>query len=74
MMKNKFIKITYISNGSEWDLIVNAAEIVRLSYGFNQLEFRTPFPNGSNCVSVTQKEFDRLEKLLLEEELWQANM
>lgn len=67
-MKNKFIKITYISGGNEWDLIVSVIEIVRLSYGVNQLEFRTPFPDGSNCVSVTQKEFDRLEKLLLEEE------
>ncbi|HEM3698773.1 TPA: hypothetical protein U1C85_001853 [Streptococcus suis] len=68
MMKNKFIKITYISGGNERDLIVNVNEIARVSYGFNQLEFRTPFPNGSNCVSVTQEEFDRLEKLLLEEE------
>ncbi|MFH6719540.1 hypothetical protein [Streptococcus suis] len=67
-MKNKFIKITYISDGTEWDLIVNVNEIARLSYGFNELEFRTPLPNGSNHVSVTQKEFDRLEKLLLEEE------
>ncbi|HFI0398397.1 TPA: hypothetical protein ACGO63_000837 [Streptococcus suis] len=67
-MKNKFIKITYISGGNEWDLIANVNEIARLSYGFNQLEFRTPFPNGSNCVTVTQAEFDRLEKILLEEE------
>ncbi|HEM3179503.1 TPA: hypothetical protein U1D13_000742 [Streptococcus suis] len=67
-MKNKFIKTTYIVGGNEWDLIVNVNEIARLSYGFNQLEFRTPFPNGSNCVTVTQEEFDRLEKLLLEEE------
>lgn len=67
-VKNKIIKITYISDGTEWDLIVNVNEIARLSYGFNELEFRTPFPNGSNHVSVTQKEFDRLEKLLLEEE------
>ncbi|HFI0406043.1 TPA: hypothetical protein ACGOZ1_001917 [Streptococcus suis] len=67
-MKNKFIKITYVLDGNEWDLIVSVNEIARLSYGFNQLEFRTPFPNGSNCVSVTQKEFDRLKKLLLEVE------
>ncbi|MGJ6088499.1 hypothetical protein [Streptococcus suis] len=67
-MKNKFIKTTYIVDGNEWDLIVKVNEIARISYGFNQLEFRTPFPNGSYCVSVTQEEFDRLEKLLLEEE------
>ncbi|CYY88692.1 hypothetical protein [Streptococcus suis] len=66
-MKNKFIKTTYIVDGNEWDLIVNVNEIARLSYGFNQLEFITPFPNGLNCVTVTQEEFDRLEKILLEE-------
>ncbi|HFI0106430.1 TPA: hypothetical protein ACGOV5_001263 [Streptococcus suis] len=67
-MKNKFIKITYMAGGNEWDLIANVNEIARLSYGFNQLEFRTPFPDGSNCVSVTQEEFERLEKILLKEE------
>ncbi|NQP57751.1 hypothetical protein HO913_00180 [Streptococcus suis] len=66
-VKNKFIKTTYISDGREWDLIVNVNEIARLSYGFNQLEFKTPFPNGERHVSISQKEFDRLEKLLLEE-------
>lgn len=66
-MKDKFIKITYVSMGDEFDLIVNVSEIVRLSYGVNQLEFKTPFPGGSTHVSVTQKEFDRLEKILLEE-------
>lgn len=66
-MKNKFIKITCISTGNEWDLIVNVDEIARLYYGFNQIEFRTPFADGSHNVSVTQKDFDRLEKILLEE-------
>lgn len=64
-MPNYFIKITYVSNGSEFDLIANVNDITRLSYGFNQLEFKTPFPNGEYRVSVTQKEFDRLEKILL---------
>lgn len=67
-MNNKFIKITYIVEGHEFDLIANVNEIVRLSYGFNILEFRTPFNDGSNYLSVTQKEFDRLEKILLEVE------
>lgn len=66
-MKNKFIKITCVSMGGEWDLIVNVDEIARLSYGFNKIEFRTPFAGGSNNVSVTQKDFDRLEKFLLED-------
>lgn len=66
-MKNKFIKITFISTGNELDMIVNVNEVARLYYGFNQIEFRTPFADGSNNVSVTQKEFDRLEKILLEE-------
>lgn len=61
-----FIKITYISNGAEFDLIANLDDIARLSYGFNQLEFKTPFPNCERNVSVSQKEFDRLEKILLE--------
>lgn len=64
-MENKFIKVTYIADGHEWDVIVNKNDIARLSYGFNLLECKTPFPNGSNCVSVTQDEFNRLEKLLL---------
>ena len=64
-MENKFIKITCILAGNELDLIVNVNEIVRLYYGFNQIEFRNPFDDGSNHISVTQKEFDRLEKLLL---------
>lgn len=67
-MNNKFIKITYIVEGHEFDLIANVNEIVRLAYGFNILEFRTPFNDGSNYLSVTQKEFDRLEKILLEVE------
>ncbi|CNE57908.1 TPA: hypothetical protein ACGVCM_001397 [Streptococcus agalactiae] len=60
-----FIKITCISNGSEFDLIASKNNIARLVYGFNQLEFTTPFPNGEYHVSVTQKEFERLESLLL---------
>lgn len=64
-MPNDFIKITYISNGTEWDLIANVNDIARLSYGFNQLEFKAPFPNGEHRVSITQKEFERLEKILL---------
>lgn len=63
-MPNDFIKITYVSNGSEFDLIANVNDIARLSYGFNQLEFKTPFPNGERHVSISQKEFDRLEKIL----------
>lgn len=67
-MKNQFIKITYItSDGCEWDLIVNVNEISRLLYGFNQIDFRTPFPSGLNYVNVTPQEFNRLEKILLEE-------
>lgn len=50
-MNNKFIKITYIVEGHEFDLIANVNEIVRLSYGFNILEFRTPLNNGSNYLS-----------------------
>lgn len=65
-MDNNFLKITYISNGSEFDLIANINEIARLSYGFNQLEFKTPFPNGERNVPLSQKEFDRVEKILLE--------
>lgn len=65
-MDNIFLKITYISNSSEFDLIANTNDIARLSYGFNQLEFKTPFPNGERHVSLTQKEFDRVEKILLE--------
>lgn len=65
-MKNQFIKITHISDGCEWDLIVNVNEIAKLLYGFNQIEFKTPFPNGSNYVNVSPKEFNRLEKMLLE--------
>ena len=64
-MKNKFIKVTCITNGHEWDVIINDSDIARLSYGLNLLECKTPFQNGSHCVSVTQDEFDRLEKLLL---------
>lgn len=64
-MENKFIKVTCITNGHEWDVIVNRSDIARLTYGLNLLECKTPFPNGSNCVSVTQDEFNRLEKLLL---------
>ena len=64
-MKNKFIKVTCITDGNEWDVIINKSDIARLSYGFNLLECRTTFPNGSHCASVTQDEFDRLEKILL---------
>ena len=64
-MENKFIKTTCITNGHEWDVIINESDIARLSYGLNLLECKTPFPNGSHCASVTQDEFARLEKLLL---------
>ena len=68
-MKNQFIKITYITlDGCEWDLIVNVNEIARLLYGCNHIEFRTPFQNGFNYVNVSPQEFNRLEKILLEEE------
>lgn len=65
---NSFIKVTYLLNDHEFDLIVNLDNIARLSYGFNQLEFKTPFPNGERNVFVSQNEFDRLEKILLEAE------
>lgn len=65
-MDNNFLKITYISNGSEFDLIANINEIARLSCGFNQIEFKTPFPNGERNVPISQKEFDRVEKILLD--------
>ena len=64
-MENKFIKVTCITDGHEWDVIVNINDIARLSYDINQLECKTPFPNGSHCAFVSQNEFDRLEKLLL---------
>ncbi|VDC41823.1 hypothetical protein FMV2238Y02_02620 [Streptococcus canis] len=66
-MESDFIKVTYIDQGNEFDLIVNINDIARLSYGFNQLEFKTPFPNGERNVSITQAEFKRLEKLFLTE-------
>lgn len=65
-MENNFIKITFMERGHELDVIVNVNDIARLSYGFNMLECKTPFPNGRNCVSLSQKEFDRVEKILLE--------
>ena len=64
-MENDFIKVSCITDGHEWDVIINKNDIARLSYGFNLLECRTKFPNGSHCASVIQNEFDRLEKLLL---------
>lgn len=63
-MPSNFIKISYIENGTEFDLIANIDDIARLSYGMNQLEFKTPFPNGERNVTLTQKEFDRLERIL----------
>ena len=64
-MKNKFIKITCVTMGAEFDLLVNVNEIIRLTYDVNRIEFKTPFPGGSTHIGVTQKEFDRLEKFLL---------
>lgn len=64
-MKGMFTKITYITQGHEFDLIVNVNDIARLSYGFNQIGFKTQFPDGLREVTVTQSEFERLEKLLL---------
>lgn len=63
-MENQFIKVTCITDGHEWDVIINKNDIARLSYGFNLLECKTPFPNGERHVSISQKEFDRLEKIL----------
>ncbi len=66
-MKNQFIKMTFIEKGHEFDVIVNKNDIARLSYGFNKLECKTPFPNGRRySISLSQKEFDRVEKILLE--------
>ena len=69
-MENKFIKVTCITNGHEWDVIINENDIARLTYGVNIIECKTPFQNGSHCASVTQGEFNKLEKLLLGGDLW----
>ncbi|HEL2343254.1 TPA: hypothetical protein U0J94_001559 [Streptococcus suis] len=43
--------------------------VMTILYMVYQLGYKiAQLPNGLNHVSVTQKEFDRLEKLLLEEE------
>lgn len=60
----KFIKLTYLDSGQEWEVIVNTDEIARLSYGFNFLELKTPFPNGTHSITLSEAEFDRVTKLL----------
>lgn len=60
----KFIKITYMLQGEEFDLLVNVNDIARLSYGFCAIEFRTPLGNGLRLLSLSEKEFDRVEKIL----------
>lgn len=64
-MDSQFIEITCIERGNEFNSLVNVDDIARLVYGFNLLFFKTPFTNGEYHVSITQKEFDRLEKILL---------
>lgn len=65
-MKHEFIKVTYLSGGTEWTVALAVDEITRLSYDFNILEVKTPFLDGSNTLQLSQDEFKRVKNILLE--------
>ncbi|WP_070021784.1 hypothetical protein [Streptococcus agalactiae] len=65
-MKHEFIKVTHLSGGTEWTVVLAVNDIARLSYGFNILEVKTPFLDGSNTLQLSQDEFKRVKSILLE--------
>ena len=69
----KFIRVTNIAQGIDMDTILNVDDIGHISIGPNIIFTRTPFADGTNRIYVRSKEIERLEKILLGEEMMDRN-
>lgn len=62
----KFIELTLLADGHNWDAIVNVEDIAHFSEGANNLTLHTPFPNGRRTVTVKSTHVERLVQALLD--------
>lgn len=65
----KFIRVTNIDQGIDIDTILNVDDIGHISIGPNIIFVKTAFADGTNRIYVRSKEIEKLEKILLGEEI-----
>ena len=65
-MVKKFIKFKYVIKNKEFEMIANIDDIARLSPEDYTIDFKTPFDDGSNCLTLKSSEFNRIKNVLLQ--------
>ena len=65
-MVKKFIKFKYVIKNKEFEMIANIDDIVRLSPENYTIDFKTPFDDGSNYLTLKSSEFNRIKNVLLQ--------
>ena len=65
-MVKKFIKFKYVIKNKEFEMIANIDDIARLSPEDYTIDFKTPFNNGSNYLTLKSSEFNRIKNALLQ--------
>lgn len=66
IMVKKFIKFKYVIKNKEFEMITNVDDIVRLSPDNYTINFKTPFDDGSNYLTLKSSEFNRIKNVLLQ--------
>lgn len=65
-MVKKFISFKYVIKNKEFEMIANIDDIVRLSSENYTIEFKPPFNDGSNYLTLKSSEFNRIKNALLQ--------
>ena len=65
-MVKKFIKFKYVIKDKEFEMIANIDDIVRLSSEDYTIDFKIPFDDGSNYLTLKSGEFNRIKNVLLQ--------
>lgn len=66
IMVRKFIKFKYVIKNKEFEMIANVDDIVRLLPNIYTIDFKTPFDDGSNSLTLKSSEFNRVKNVLLQ--------
>ena len=66
IMVKKFIKFKYVIKNKEFEMIANVDDIVRLSPDNYTIDFKTPFKDGSNYLTLKSSEFNRIKHVFLQ--------
>lgn len=65
-MVKKFINVKYVIKNKEFEMIAKIDDIVRLSSEDYTIDFKIPFNDGSNYLTLKSSEFNRIKNVLLQ--------